>query len=98
MAKAPCIQFTDKANTHHLSSISRSLPQMYVRQYGAANCTRICPMSIANLQALTRHLLATGRHYHWQKGGGAVIVNGIDAAHLKNGILPHMPTATLVAA
>lgn len=39
-----------------------------------------------------------GRHFHWQKGGGAVIVNGVNAAHLKNGVLPHQPTTTLVAA
>ena len=47
--------------------------------------------------------LDSGRHYSWQTSGGALIANGVNAAMLRDGVLPYqtlsgtstMPAPTL---
>lgn len=33
--------------------------------------------------------LDSGRHYTWQTSGGALIANGVNAAMLRDGVLPY---------
>ena len=43
--------------------------------------------------------LDSGRHYTWQTTGGALIANGVNAAMLRDGVLPYSTlSATQVAA
>ena len=56
-------------------------------------------ISADNILSVDATDLDSGRHYTWQTTGGALIANGVNAAMLRDGVLPYSTlTGTQVSA
>ena len=54
--------------------------------WGVQICFTISAENVLSVDATD---LDSGRHYTWQTTGGALIANGVNAAMLKDGVLPY---------
>ena len=67
-----------------------SMPHSIVAAYDTAVVLQITfTISADNILSVDATDLDSRRHYTWQTTGGALIANGVNAAMLRDGVLPY---------